>query len=878
MGKPLAPIKTRQMKMASAFEELKEEKKHLVSQLYNDPAFNDFQKNYTEIIDQSFRKALEESETGQKLFSKKKPFTFVALGGYGRRELCLHSDIDMMILFGSKIPEMAKELAEEIFFPLWDLGYDLGYGIRSIKDCISLSADNFEVLASLMDARFVCGDSPLFLSLMEDFQKRVVARKSTAFSRWLNNQDKIRMEKFGVASSLLEPNLKEGIGGLRDYHHILWTAKTYFNLRIPRDLEYYGKLSHDEYQELKDHLGFIWLVRNLLHLISGRKNDRLYFDYQEKIAEKIGFVDEGESLGVEQFLGKLHACMASIKSLHRSFINCHLQKKGPGKKGNQPKTVSNGLYLLQGEIYFDSSTAILSSPLILMEIFEKCSVLGCPISLESRRLIREFLYLIDDDFRCSERAAQCFLNIVNNKLVFETLDQMFETGLLEAYIPEFGKIKDRAQFDAYHMFPVGRHSLETIRRLKEIAAQKEFLLVDIMSELTDPQPLFLAALLHDIGKVGRDHAKKGMTIARTVLQRLGYDKKKAEDALFLVRHHLLMVETATRRDLCDEKVVVLCARKIGDTKRLKMLYLLTWADSKATGPKAWTEWISNLVQELFFKILHIFERKELATASAGQKVKRNLEEVRRLMTGKIDRHDLEKYFDVTTPRYLINTNPNDIIQHISLVQQLNNKLQREVSTAFVTYTREDITQGYWEVVFSAKDRPGIFSDFAGILSLNNINILSADIYTWRDGTVIDVFKVNGPIDPIHPEDTWKKVEKDLENTFKGRLFLAYRLAQKTGLSIIYNKKEPSRPPKIIIDNESSDFFTLIEVFADDRVGLLYEITRTLFELRLDIRIAKIATKVDQIADIFYVCDLEGQKVVDESRLKEIKEALYYQLV
>ncbi len=863
--------------MKSAFEELKETKAVLVNNLSADPSLENFQESYTEIIDQYFRTRLEESETGHGLFKKKRPFTFVAVGGYGRKELCLHSDIDVVILFGPKIPEEAKKLVDEIFFPLWDLGLDLGYGIRTMKDCLSLGKDDFEVLTSMMDSRFICGDSPLYLSLMESLHKKVVAKKSTAFSRWLEDQDKIRMLKFGDASYLLEPHLKEGIGGLRDYHHILWNSKAHFELRAPRDLEYYGKLSHNEYGELNEGLGFIWLVRNHLHFLSGRKNDQLYFDYQEAIAETLGYKDTIGISGVEQFLGKLHACMTSVKSLHKSFVNTHLPKRGLNKKGSKPETVSSGLALYQGEIYFDSSTAILSNPLLLMEIFEKCAVLGCRPSLASRRLIREFSYLVDDAFRTSNKAARSFFNILNNKYTTSTLDQMFETGFLEFYIPEFAEIKDRVQFDAYHMFPVGRHSLETLRHLKEITNRKELLLQDILSELPDPQTLFLAALLHDIGKKGKDHSRKGAAIAGMILKRLSYDGKKMENTLFLIRHHLLLAETATRRDLNDEKVVVLCARTIRDPERLRMLYLLTWADSNATGPKAWNEWISNLVQELFFKIMHILEKKELATDHASQKVKNTHSQVRRWTAGQASAPDLDKFFDVMTPRYVLNIRPHEIVRHISLVEKLREKLQRVASSAFVFDAKQNSTDDHWEVVFSAKDRPGLFSDLAGVLSLNNINIFSADIYTWRDGTAVDIFRVSRPLDPIHPEDTWKKVEKDLGNTFKGKLSLAYRLGQKAEPSILSDRKKPSRPSKAVIDNKASDFFTLIEVFADDRVGLLYDITRTLFELRLDIRIAKIATKVDQVADVFYVSDLEGQKVEDEGQLKKIKEALKYKL-
>jgi [protein-PII] uridylyltransferase len=865
--------------MKSAFEELRKSRANLVSRFAGGAALDDFQDKHAEIVDQYFGMAFQENEIGQSLFRKKRPFAFVAVGGYGRKELSLFSDIDIIILFSSKIPDQAKELVNKILLPLWDLGLDLGHGIRTIKDCLNLSTDDFEVLTSMMDARFLCGDSLLYLSLMEELQKRVIKKKAAALTRWLEDQDKIRMHEFGDASYLLEPHLKEGIGGLRDYHNILWLARADLDTEIPRDLEYLGIFSHSEYNELIGNLRFIWLVRNYLHLLSGRKNDRLSFEYQEKIAGWLGFQNKKNHLAVEQLLERLHAYMGSVKSLHRSFLNSHLPKRHVqvGWKDNESTPTLDGVYFCQGEAYFESAPRILSDPLLLLGVFEHCAVVGCHLSTEARRLVREFLYLIDDTFREAARASEGFLNIISHPRAIGVLDQMFETGFLETFIPEFGQIKERVQFDAYHIFPVGRHCLETLRQLKEIERKKEILLFDIFSELYDPEPLFLAALFHDIGKAGKDHAHKGVVIAREILTRMGYDKNKMEEVLFLVGHHLLLVETSTRRDLNDEKVVVQCARLIGDMERLKMLYLLTWADSTATGPRAWNAWISLLVQELFFKIMHTIERKELATPHAFQKVEETKSEVRRLMATGMSAREVEAFLEVLTPRYLLNSTPHEIVRHFSIATDLGARLKDTKAPHFVLKTKEDLEDETWEIVFSARDKPGLFSDLAGVLALNNINVLSANIYTWTDGTALDVLRVGRPLDPINPQETWEKVQRDLENAFKGSLSLTYRLAQKAKPSILSERKKPSLPPSIVVDNEASDFFTLIEVFADDRVGILYDITRTLFDLRLDIRIAKIATKRDQTADVFYVLDLEGQKVEDEIRLKEIKEALLYEL-
>ncbi len=863
--------------MRSALAELRRSKEDLIAAFSEGSVSTDFPEKHTEILDQYFRSSLEESRAGQALFRDRRPFALVAVGGYGRRELCLHSDIDILILFEKRLPAGAKGLAEEVFYPLWDLGLSLGHGTRSVKDCLDLSRDDFHVLTSMVDARFICGNSPLYLSLMERLQRKVVSKKATAFAKWLKEQDRRRMETFGDASYLLEPNLKEGIGGLRDYHHILWLGRAFYELRVPRDLEVHGTLSHREYQTLMQHLGFIWLVRNHLHILSGRAYDRVTFEFQEQLARQLGFEDQEALMAVEQFLGRLHGAMGSIKALHRSFLSTHIADRLGRRKESKPHKISSNFFHDHGEINFYSAEAILSNPLLLVDVFEQSSRMRLPLSLEARRLVQEFRFLVDSEFRASPDAVRKFVGTLDGPGAWEALDQMDETGFLDAFIPEFGRVRDRVQFDMYHVFPVGRHLIETVRYLKSLAAQKDILLMQIFSDLANPQSLYLAGLFHDLGKGEEDHAAWGASITRNILKRLTFDHQRVDEIVFLVRHHLLLAETATRRDLNDEKTVVQCARDIEDVQRLKMLYLLTWADSKATGPRAWNEWVANLVQELFFKLLHILERGELASPTTSQRVKRIRAAVRRALPREIDRTQVQDYFDAMTPRYLLNTAPKEIAEHIGLIRRRNEESKRSHSSPFVLEAKEEVTAGWWKITFVGKDRAGLFADIAGVFTLNNINILSAEIYTWRDGTVVDIFKVTRPLDPLFTGEVPERLKKDFDSVSCGRLSLPYRLGQKAAPSILTKTKRPARPPVVNVNNAASDFFTLIEVFSDDRMGLLYVITHTLTNLRLDIRIAKIATKGDQIADVFYVRDMEGQKVEDDEHIEEIRRSLLFQL-
>jgi [protein-PII] uridylyltransferase len=851
--------------MVSAIDELKRSRDDLFSGFSTGAVSTALQEGYTELVDHYFRSCFVDGAPGS-------PCSFVAVGGYGRRDLSLHSDVDIIILFKSRIPGNAKTLVEKIFYPMWDIGLDLGHGIRTIRDCIGLAGQKFEVLTSLLDSRFVCGDPGLYFSLMESIQRKVLSKKPERFSRWLEEMNRVRMATFGDASYLLEPNLKEGIGGLRDYHHILWLSKVFFELSVPRDLEYTGILSHREYGQLRRDVEFIGLVRNHLHRLSGRKNDRLTFDFQERIATVLHFQAKDDLLAVEQFLARLHAAMASIKSLYRSFVLTHSPSRRRSRANTRTRKLSAFIDAHQGEIRFTSATSIMPNPHLLMEPFEWTASLNYPLSLETKRLIREFLYLVDDEFRGSERIRSGFLSILRAAYAFEALDQMDEVGFLGALVPEFEHVRGRVQFDSYHIYPVGAHLLQTLKNLKGLRLEKNILLLDILSDLPDTEPLLLASLLHDIGKVGRSHARRGAMIAHGILDRMGYGRKPADDVLFLISNHLLLAEVATRRDLNDEKVVVQCARTVGTIERLKMLYLLTWADSKATGPRAWNEWTENLVTELFFKVLHTMEKGELATADASRRIKAALQHVRRAMAGQVESGELDSIFDAMSPRYPLETEPRDMVRHVCMYQSIRRDLLRHPSTTFALETRKEPSGTIWEILFVAKDRPGLFADMAGVLALNNINILSAHIYTWLDGTAVDIFRVSSPLDPLHTDQLWDKVRGDLSNTFSGKLDLSARLLEKANGLCTLPRMSP-RPPEVRIDNVSSDFFTVMEVFADDRVGLLHEITHTLFRLGLNISVAKIATRGDQIADIFYVRDLEGQKVEDFAQVEEIRKAL-----
>jgi [protein-PII] uridylyltransferase len=804
---------------------------------------------------------------------EKNPYAILALGGYGRQEQCLHSDIDVLLLFKKKIPDEAVALVQEIFYPLWDVGLEVSYATRSLKECLSLASHDFEVLTSLVDARFLCGISTLYSGLMEGMRGKISRKKAKEFTHWLRERNQGRHTRFGDSTNLLEPNVKEGQGGLRDYHAMLWLGWAKYQIKEPRDLEYHGQLSHNEYLTLLKALSFIWSVRNWLHFVSGRKCDQLYFEYQLKVAEALRFKDQNGQQGVEQFLGQLHGHMEFLKQQHLMFLNKVVPGKYRLRLGRARGRLSvSGITAGQDALNFESSEAILENPYLLLEIFEQSVRLGLPLNIEARRLVQEFLHLVDEEFRRSPRVIQSLQRILlSPSQPLDVLDEMLTTGVLVALIPEMKEVVNLIQYDEYHIYPVDKHLLQAVQILKDFGKpelpSQDLFYGQLFKELKCPELLFWAVLLHDVGKgrEGKDHSEHGAKIVSKVFQRLNFSDNDIETISFLVREHLLLTKAATQRDLNDEKVVVQCARKFRSIEELKMLYLLTVADSKATGPKAWNDWMAALLNELFFKIYHILESGELATPKAVDMVEKKRKEIFHESLS-MPQKDLELLFDQMSPRYLLYTPAKDILRHTELYQRLG-------KAPFVLEAQTLPGTNYRTVAVCAKDRPGLFSKISGVLTLNNLDILDAQIYTWRNRIALDIFMVKAPPDTLFEEEAWTRVRKDLYAALNGDLALDTVLDEKLRAYQSAIKSTASRPDKIVVDNKGSDFFTIIEVYTYDFPGLLYRITDALFRCDLDVWVAKIATKVDQVLDVFYVRDLDGQKITDPKSVATIKETI-----
>lgn len=804
----------------------------------------------------------------------------LAVGGYGRAQLNPRSDIDLMFFYSAKGQEFAEALSERMLYVLWDLNLEVGYSVRASRDCLDMAEKDATVRTALLDTRYLTGSRECWAEFERSVVSKIYSWNSKKFLQEKVAEHERRMGKYGSSVFLLEPNIKEGEGGLRDLQTALWMAQAKYKCRNLRELIMKGMVTERQGEEFERALDYLWRIRNELHYLSKGKNEQLRFDQQEKIARFLGYQDTRQAPAVEQFMQDYYA-----HATHVEHITSYLMAKVTGALDAQPtrsvhssrrpvrRKVGDHFYIHGNELRVEQDDLFEAKPELMMRAFRISQEQGVRVSIQVKTLIRENLHRINDRVRRLRVMADDFMAILRYPhRVVDTLNTMHHLRFLNHFIPEFGRLYCKVQHDAYHIYTVDFHSLFTLEELVKMGQgeyDKSFeLLSKVANDIEKRELLLLAALLHDIGKgQGKDHCNKGADMIPTIARRLGLNKEDTGRLEFLVRNHLQMAHISQRRDLHDDALIVQFAQQMGMSENLRMLFLLTVADIKAVGPDVWTAWKGLLLQELYEKAYDVLERGDFYMESRSERIRNRKRRVVELLKGEYSERAVKERLNLMSMRYMFAQRSANIADHIRLIMD-----RRDATLAFKATNEKDAN--YTELTIVTLDVAGLFTMITGVMTAFNINILGAQIYTHNDGLAFDVLQVRGHQGrPIVSQEKWEQVRSSLEAVIEGRMQVEDLVRDRKQVKALPTSPKPRKPSRIEIDNEVSKDYSVLDIYTHDKVGLLYTISKTLRDMGLYIGVSKISTKVDQVADTFYVRDIFSQKITDPERINELRQNL-----
>ncbi len=805
----------------------------------------------------------------------------IALGGYGRRELSPYSDVDVMFLYRPDVAEAARRLSRDVLHHLWDLGFQVGHSVRTIRDCLDLGGSDQTVRTSMMEARFLAGSPELFQAFQRRYRRGIVSRQVDSYIELKLEERRREYEKYGGTVYLLEPNVKKSKGGLRDLHVLQWVGMARHQAATIRELADRGILSRQDYLALVEAREFLWRVRALLHVNAGMAQEILTFDEQVRLAEHFGFQDRPNLLAVEQFMQQYYRHTMDLHERSMRFVD---RCRGVSMWGRLarwlPARRLDGCFAVAGgrlAVPVALRPTVLEDPEQLLRLFEIAQSRRLSIDVELLDAIHRHVDAMPDARFRTAAASRTFLKILGGSgSVAGTLEAMHRAHLLEKLIPVFATVRGLMQFNQYHKYTVDEHSLLAVAKA-EAFAQDPGLIGEVYREIRRKDLLHLAVLLHDLGK-GReeDHSEVGKAIAEETAAWLGFDEQDTRTLIFLVHRHLLMAHTAFRRDPYDQNVLLQFARAAATPEVLRKLLVLTAADVAAVGPGVLTKWKESLLIELFLRALPVLAGER--DSGEGPERVRDLviqvgNELRRLARLKGSERPgnewIEGQLGQFPPRYLNGTPPARMAIHLLAIREL-----RPAGVIVEDCFNESLGTCEYTVVTFDDLTPGIFSKIAGVLAAKGLDILDAQIVTREDGIVVDTFMVHDlDFTGEPPVERRQSIGRTIVRILQGEDTVEHLMEQSRRLLTVRALPAGRQPTEVQTDNETSDRFTVIDIFADDRLGLLYVMTRTMFDLGLSVHAARISTRLDQVADVFYVTERGGGKVAEGARLDTIRATL-----
>ena len=808
----------------------------------------------------------------------------IATGGYGRGLQAPGSDIDLLFLLPYKQTAWGESIAEAILYCLWDTGLKVGHATRSVDECIRQSKADMTIRTAILEARFLLGDRELYDELITRFDKEVVRNTVPEFvaAKLAEREDRVR--RSGQSRYLVEPNVKDGKGGLRDLHTLFWIAKYVYRVREPDELIKQGVFDKQEYLLFRRCEDFLWSVRCHMHFLTGRAEERLSFDIQREIAVRLGYTEHPGQQDVERFMkhyfliakdvGDLTAILcADLEDSHAKSVPVLSRLMARLRPVRQRKLAESDDFIVdKNRITIATANVFKRDPLNLIRIFHLAQKHNLAFHPDAMRSITRSLKLIDAKLRDNEEAGQLFMEILTSKNDPETvLRRMNEAGVLGHFVPAFGKIVSMMQFNMYHHYTVDEHLLRCIGVLAEIerGTNSETQLANDLVHKLQPGTravLYMALFLHDIAK-GRleDHSIAGARVARRLCPRMGFSGADTELTAWLVEQHLVMSRVAQSRDLSDRKTIENFAAVVQSAERLKLLAILTAADIRAVGPGVWNGWKAQLIRTLYYETEPVLTGG-FSEVNRSKRVAIAQDEFREAMQDWPP-EQLESYIAKHYPAYWLKVDLKHKVNHAKFVRTAE-KAGNTLSTTVDVDPERSVT----ELTVLAPDHPWLLSIVAGACAMAGANIVDAQIYTTTDGRALDTISLSREFERDEDEERRaNRVADSIEKALRGELRLPDVVTRRA--SAKGRIRAFAVEPTVTINNQWSHRYTMLEVTGLDRTGLLYELTTTLSKLNLNIASAHVATFGERAVDVFYVTDLLGAQITSPTRQAAIKRAL-----
>ena len=816
--------------------------------------------------------------------SEAERMAIVATGGYGRGLQAPGSDIDLLFVLPYKQTAWGESVAEAILYCLWDLGLKVGHATRSIDECIRQSKADMTIRTAILEARFLLGDQALFDEMVKRFDEEVVRGTAAEFVAAKLGEREERHRRSGQSRYLVEPNVKDGKGGLRDLHTLFWIAKYVYRVREPSELIARDVFDRGEYQVFRHCEDFLWSVRCHMHFLMGRAEERLSFDIQREIAVRLGYTEHPGQQDVERFMkhyflvakdvGDLTAIVcAELEDSHAKSVpvlSRVMARLRPVKRRSLNE--SDDFIVEHNRILCARPNVFERDPVNLIRIFHLAQKHNLAFHPDAMRLLRRSLKLIDAKLREDDEANRLFLEILTSQNDPETvLRRMNEAGVLGRFVPAFGKIVAMMQFNMYHHYTVDEHLLRCIGILAEIEhdGHNDTPLCNELIHKLQPGSravLYVALFLHDIAK-GRpeDHSIAGARVARRYGARLGFSAADTELIAWLIENHLVMSSVAQSRDLSDRKTIENFAAVVQSAEQLKLLTILTTADIKGVGPGVWNGWKAQLIRTLYYETEPVLTGG-FSEVNRAQRVTVAQQEFREAMKA-VSADWLEGYIAKHYPAYWLKVDLEHKIAHANFVRSTE-----DTDKSLATMTRFDETRAVTELTLLAPDHPWLLSIIAGACAMGGANIVDAQIYTTTDGRALDTISITREFDRDEDEERRAaRIADTIEKALRGQL----RLPEMVGKRAVSKGRIRAfaLEPTVTINNQWSHRYTMVEVTGLDRTGLLYEMTATISKLNLNIASAHVATFGERAVDVFYVTDLLGAQITSPTRQAAIKRAL-----